>query len=74
MLECKTCAHYHIAEAQYVYGDCRRYPPSPDFSFSIKPGKWGEGGEGTISRRANPIYPNVHETLWCGEYKDNSNG
>ncbi|MGB0507104.1 MAG: hypothetical protein ACPGGK_12990 [Pikeienuella sp.] len=69
-MTCKTCKHFFKHEPGHIYGDCRRFPPKPDFSFSIKPGRYGEGGEGTISRRASPIYPNTHETDdWCGEYR-----
>ena len=66
---CALCKHFHKIEPQHIYGQCHRYPPTPDFSFSIRPGHYGEGGEGTISRRAAPIYPNVHATEdWCGEF------
>lgn len=70
MTDCKNCKWWYKAEEQYVYGECHRLPPTPDFDFSITPSKWGEGGSGTISRRAKPIYPNTHETDWCGEFRE----
>lgn len=68
-MRCGTCRYFHKHEPGHIYGGCHRFPPAPDFSFSIKPGRYGEGGEGTVSRRAKPIYPNVNEADdWCGEH------
>jgi len=67
MNTCKDCRFWHKAEAQYIYGDCHRYPPQPDISVSMKPARYGEGGEVSMMRRAQPIYPNTHEDDWCGE-------
>lgn len=69
MAKCKDCDFWHKAEDHHIYGACHRMPPTPDFSFTIQPNKWGEGGSGTISRRADPIWPCTHEDDWCGEYK-----
>lgn len=70
-MKCKDCKFWHIAEPQFVYGMCHRYPPQPDFSVSIKPNAYGNGGDATVSRRADPIHPNTHESDWCGEHQPN---
>ena len=68
---CKGCRFWFKGEPQFVYGYCRRYPPQAGFTFNVKPGRWGEGGEATISRNPSATeYPNSHETDWCGEFRE----
>lgn len=67
--ECAKCKFSDIDQPQYTYGNCRRYPPVAGYTFSVKPGKWGEGGEATITRfPGRPEYPNVKLDSWCGEF------
>jgi hypothetical protein len=71
---CSKCSFWVIDEPHFTYGMCHRYPPKPDFSVSMKPARYGDGGEISINRRAAPIYPNTHEKDWCGEFslRDNT--
>lgn len=69
MGKCKSCDYWHKDEPQFIYGMCHRYPPQPDMAVSMKPGRYGEGGEVSIMRRAEPSFPNTHEDSWCGEYR-----
>lgn len=66
---CRSCKFWRIAEPQYTYGMCHRMPPTPDFNFTMKPSRYGDGGEVTFSRRADPIWPNTSEIDWCGEHR-----
>lgn len=66
---CETCKHWFKGEPQFTYGYCKRFPPQPGFQFNVRPGKWGEGGEATITRTPGATeYPNTKNDDWCGEH------
>lgn len=70
MATCETCRFWRKDQPQYTYGFCKRYPPVAGFTFNVKPGKWGEGGEATVSRHAGATeFPNVNFQDWCGEHR-----
>lgn len=69
MKACKTCKFWqNDIPQQYVYGDCHRYPPGQRMSVSCR-GSQYEKVEMTLHTSADPIWPNTHESHWCGEHK-----
>lgn len=65
---CKTCRWWDKAEPQFVYGDCRRLPPTTDFTATfVKDERFGRDRV-EVSRWRHGTWPNVNENDWCGEH------
>jgi hypothetical protein len=54
---CGNCRFFELIEEENGAGICRRYPPR---AFIIA----HNGGETSTS-----VFPPMHVTKWCGEYK-----
>lgn len=53
---CAACYYYYVDHDNLGHGLCRRYPPTTSI--------WGHIFGGPSS-----LWPDVHATDWCGEYR-----
>lgn len=66
---CATCRFWHREQPEYIYGDCRRWPPRARLMVYASNARAYERIEVNMQTSPTPEWPNTGKADGCGEHQ-----